>query len=514
MLRSLFQSRLSTPIKSGEEAKEIKIHFLLPIVFFSLITSIASALVTLISKEFMLMVAFIISAIILFVCFEMLRNKTLQVPAVLFMIQGFALLTASLLFESANPLSRILFVILYLMVAGILFNPKAFILIFMYSAGLIFLILSDVIPPVIPANELPGWFNLACLVLVIGLFGLVGYFSYRAVNQALQIAIDSNKKRDQVEQEKWKFETIVEQSPLPTFITDLDGSIEYVNTRFCELTGYAADELLGKNPRVFKTEFTPLEFYDYLWAAIRAGEQWVGELVNRRKDGSIIYIGATISPLLDADGKPAHFLAFEEDITRRKLLENDVEKANQQIQEQKNELARLNDQLQEQSRQDRLTGFYNRSYLKEILPREILRSMRARNQLILMILDVDHFGSVNDKYGHSTGDLVLQSISKNITESMERFDLAFRYGDDTFLLLFSGETNEFGMNRAEQMRKSLENHPIQCDGQEVHLTVSIGIAVYPLHGKQEDELLAKAEKALEISRQSGGNRVTLWSEKM
>lgn len=514
MLRSLFQSRLSNQIKVGEETQQIRIQFLLPIVFFTLIASITSALVTLISREFTLMVVLILSAIILFVCFEMLRNKTLQVPTVLFMIQGYALLTATILFESVNPLSGILFVILYLMIAGIIFNPKAFVLIFLYSAGLIFLMISEVILPVFSSPDLPVWFNSASLIVATGLIGMVGCLSYRAVHQSLQIAIDSNKKRDQVEQEKWKFMSIVEQSPMPTFITDLEGTIEYVNTHFCELTGYTTDEVLGKNPRMFKTEFTPVEFYDYLWAAIRAGEQWVGELVNRRKDGSIVYIGAKLSSLLDADGKPAHFLAFEEDITQRKLLENEVEQTNQQMQAQKDDLSRLNDQLQEQSRKDPLTGLYNRVYLGEILPREILRSMRARNHLILMVIDVDHFRSINDRFGHATGDLVLQSIAKQITESMNRYDLAFRFGGDKFLLLFSGTTDEFGMSRAEQLRKNFENHPIQVDEREILLMVSIGMTIYPLHGKQEDELLTKAEKALTISRQSGGNRVTLWKEEL
>lgn len=513
MLKSIFQTKLSTTIKAGEEAKEIRINFLLPIVIISLISMIASLLVILISKEFMLMMGCIISAIILFVCFEMLRNKTLQVPAILFMIQGYALLTASLLFESANPLSRILFVIFYLMIAGIIFNPKAFVLIFMYSAGLLFLIISEIISPNFPALDLPGWYsNQASLVVAIGMIGIVGYLSFRAVNQSLQIAIDSNKKRDQVELEKWKFESIVEQSPQSIFMTDLDGKIKYVNPKFTELMGYSADEVLDKTPQILKTEFTPPEFYPYLWEMITSGEKWVGEFVNRRKDESVIYESAVIVPLTDSSGEPNLYVAFEDDITSNKEMAYEISELGKQLQEKSAELTQLKEQLQEQSLRDQLTGLYNRTYLKEILPREILRSMRAKNHLILMIIDIDHFSSINERYGHSIGDLVLQSISKSITESMKRFDLAFRYGSDEFLLLFSGNTNEFGMNRAEQLMKTLETHPIQCDEREILLSVSIGVAVYPLHGKQEDELLTKAEKALKISKQSGGNRIMLWQE--
>lgn len=514
MLRSLFQSRLSNHIKVGEETQQIRIQFLLPIVFFTLLASIVSALVTLISREFTLMVVLILSAIILFVCFEMLRNKSLQIPGILFMIQGYGLLTALLLFEWTNSLSGILFVIFYLMVAGITFSPKAFVLIFMYSAGLIFLMVSDVISPIFPALDLPGWFDPASLVVAIGLIGLDGYLSFRAVNQSLQIAIDSNQKRDEVEQEKRKFESIVEQSPQSIFITDLDGKINYVNPKFTELMGYSADDILGKNPKILKTEFTPPEFYPYLWESLKNDQKWIGEFVNRRKDESVIYESAVIVPLTDSDGKPTYYVAFEEDITSHKETAYENSELGKQLQEKSAELFQLQEQLQEQSLRDRLTGLYNRVYLMETLPREILRSMRARHQLILMVIDVDNFKSINDRFGHATGDLVLQSISKQITESMDRFDLAFRYGENKFLLLFSENTNEFGMTRAEELKKTLETLPIQCNERDILLTVSIGVAVYPLHAKQEDDLLTKVEKALEISRKSGGNRVTLWSEKL
>ena len=306
--------------------------------------------------------------------------------------------------------------------------------------------------------------------------------------------------------------SIVEQSPQSIFITDLDGKIDYVNPKFTELMGYSADEILRQNPRILKTEFTPTEFYPYLWESLKNGQKWVGEFVNRRKDESVIYESAVIVPLTDSDGQPTHYVAFEDDITSQKEMAYEISELEKQLQEKTTQLTHLKEQLQEQLIHDQLTGLYNRVYLREILPREILRSMRARNHLILMIMDVDHFRSINDRFGHATGDLVLQSIVKQITESMDRYDLAFRFGGDEFLMLFSGTNDEIGMSRAEQLRKNFEEHPILLDEKEILLTVSIGIAVYPLHGKKEDELLTKAEQALAISQQSGGNCVMLWKE--
>lgn len=430
----MIKSRLPDLIKVGEEEKHIKAQFLLPVTLFTLLFIVVSIIVTLFAREFVLMAGWIVSAIMLFIGIDLLRNNTYKPAAILFMIQGYGLLTAFLLFEGISLLPTILFVVFYFLVAGIIFPPKISVWLFVYSLLLIVFMWTEIIPPVFPAPNLPIWYtSWFSLVFILGLLGLFGVLAYRALTQGLELARSANLARDQVENDVIKFRSIVEQSPLPTFITDLDGSIEYVNTRFCELTGYAADELLGKNPRMFKTEFTPVEFYDYLWATIHAGEQWVGELVNRRKDGSIIYIGATISPIFDADGKPAHFLAFEEDITPRKLLENEVEQTNQQIQTHKDELARLNEQLQEQSRQDHLTGLYNHSYLMEILPREFLRATRARNTLILMLIDVDHFSVLNERYGRLAGDDLLQAIANVITQSLGRHDLAFRYANDAFL---------------------------------------------------------------------------------
>lgn len=511
----MIKSRLPDLIKAGEEEKHIKTQLLLPVTLFTFLFVLISVILTLLAREFAIMAGLIVSAIMLFIGFERLRNNTYLPPAVLFMIQGYGLLTASLLFEGSSLLPTILFVVFYFLIAGIIFSPKTSVWLFVYSILLIVFMWTEIIPPVFPAPNLPDWYtSWFSLVFILGLLGLFGVLAYRALAQGLEIARSTNQVRDQIENDVIKFRSIVEQSPLPTFITDLDGSIEYVNAQFCKLTGYAADELLGKNPRMFKTEFTPVEFYDYLWAAIRAGEQWVGELVNRRKDGSIVYIGARISSLLDADGKPAHFLAFEEDITRRKLLENEVEQANQQMQALKDELARLNDQLQEQSRLDHLTGLYTRSYLMEILPREILRAARARNSLILMLIDVDHFSAINDRYGRSAGDDLLQAIANVIKQSLGRYDLAFRYANDAFLLLIPGDPKDSGLTRADGVRQAIGNQPIQWKDQTIDLTVSIGLAVYPLHAEQEDDLLTRAEKALEISRKSGGNRVTLWSENL
>lgn len=118
-----------------------------------------------------------------------------------------------------------------------------------------------------------------------------------------------------------KFSRAVEQSPASIVITDLKANIEYVNLRFTQVTGYGFDEVIGKNPRILKTNLTPPDMYRQLWETITAGKEWRGEFVNRKKDGSLYYESAIISPIIDSNGDPLYYLAVKENITERKQAE-------------------------------------------------------------------------------------------------------------------------------------------------------------------------------------------------
>ncbi|MCP4140608.1 MAG: PAS domain S-box protein [Chloroflexi bacterium] len=121
-----------------------------------------------------------------------------------------------------------------------------------------------------------------------------------------------------------KLSKAVEYSPASIVITDASGSIEYVNPKFCELTGYSLAESIGQNPRILKTEFTPPETFSEMWEAISSGKEWRGEFINRKKNGDLYYELASISPILDTQGEMINFVAVKEDITKRKEAEEDL----------------------------------------------------------------------------------------------------------------------------------------------------------------------------------------------
>lgn len=132
--------------------------------------------------------------------------------------------------------------------------------------------------------------------------------------------LDITEKKKAEESLK-KLSRATEQSPAAVIITDPDGNIEYVNPKFCEVTGYRPEEVLGKNPRILKSDKLPQSFYKKLWETITAGETWKGEFYNRRKDGRFFWENAVISPITNNRGEITHFVAVKEDITERKRAE-------------------------------------------------------------------------------------------------------------------------------------------------------------------------------------------------
>ena len=124
--------------------------------------------------------------------------------------------------------------------------------------------------------------------------------------------------RKRAEEEIIKLSSAVKQSPSIVVITDIEGNIEYVNPKFTKVTGYTSDEVIGKNPRILKSDETSQEEYKHLWETITSGKVWRGEFRNKKKNGELYWEYASISPINDSEGKITHFLAVKEDITERK----------------------------------------------------------------------------------------------------------------------------------------------------------------------------------------------------
>ncbi len=151
-----------------------------------------------------------------------------------------------------------------------------------------------------------------------------------------------------VEEELRTLSRVVEQSPASVMITDTEGRIDYVNSKFTQVTGYALEELIGQNPRILKSGHTSPEDYGELWKTITSGGEWRGELCNVKKSGETYWVSASISPIRDPDGTITHFVAVDEDITERKAIEDErahafehLLEAQKVIEEQTQELMKM-----------------------------------------------------------------------------------------------------------------------------------------------------------------------------
>jgi len=170
---------------------------------------------------------------------------------------------------------------------------------------------------------------------------------------------------------------------------------------------------------------------------------------------------------------------------------------------------RLNRKIKEQSIRDPLTGLYNRRYLAETLSKEIARAQQEMMPLSIVIIDLDHFKTVNDTYGHAAGDAVLQNIATYLIGLIRQNDFVCRYGGEEFILVMPGMPIDQAYLRMEQCRKEIQNMVTIYNEHTISVTISGGIAMFNAHGTLENELLKAADDALYTSKTNGRNQITL-----
>ncbi len=309
----------------------------------------------------------------------------------------------------------------------------------------------------------------------------------------------------------------VEQSPTSVVITNLAGDIEYVNPQFTHLTGYTLEEVRGANPRIVQSGQTSREVYEDMWNTIMTGRTWRGEFLNKKKNGELYWELAVIAPVKDREGQIINFVAIKEDISAQKEAETALRESesklrmlNRELEARLEKIAGLESELREQAIRDPLTGLYNRRFLNETIEREFERARRNQQPLSIVMIDIDHFKSINDNYGHLSGDACLEMLATLLRQTTRKADIACRFGGEEFLLLMPGAEPEMAAQRAEELRLLFANSmpPAQV---RTKITISIGVASYPVHGTNYTDIISKADEALYIAKNHGRNRVVVWA---
>lgn len=299
-------------------------------------------------------------------------------------------------------------------------------------------------------------------------------------------------ERKKVENELHKLSQAVEQSPNTIVITDLEGTIEYVNTAFEFATGYTKVEAIGKNPRLFQSGKTPRGYYDEMWGELLHGKIWHGEFINKRKNGSEYIEAVKVAPIFQPDGHITHYMAIKEDITEKKHAE-----------ERLHYLANF----------DLLTGLPNRIQLEDRINYAIKLVKRIHGEFAVMFLDLDHFKDINDTLGHKTGDMLLIEVAKRLQSILRDEDTVSRLGGDEFIFLLP-DSNAEGVIHVVQKLLNTLTKPFVVDQNELTVTASIGIALYPSDGTDHETLSKNADTAMYRAKQNGRNTYSFFTQAM
>jgi len=282
-----------------------------------------------------------------------------------------------------------------------------------------------------------------------------------------------------------KLSAAVEHSPASIVITDTHGSIEYVNPAFSRLTGYSIEEVLGHNPRILKAGDQSDEFYREMWETVTQGHEWRGEFHNKRKDGTLFWEIASISPITDASGLTTHYVAVKENITERKELQ---------------------ERLEQMAQFDMLTGLPNRRMFLDRLAQTVAVAKRSGQRFGLLFIDLDGFKRMNDLYGHEAGDRVLKTVAARLSACIRISDTAGRIGGDEFTVILGALTHYSDAGQvAEKILQALRRPITLPNGQKDSIGSSIGISVFPEDAGDGDGLLATADDAMYEVKRSGKN---------
>lgn len=271
------------------------------------------------------------------------------------------------------------------------------------------------------------------------------------------------------------------------YITDKVGNISYVNGAYCRHTGYTQEEVIGKNSRISKSGMHDQSFYKELWTTILSGEVYRNTLINRKKNGDLYYEKTTVTPLKDDNQEIVGFISSGKDVTQETMLHQEVER-----------IATI----------DSLTGIYNRHKFEELFTLESERSRRFSYPLSMIMIDIDHFKSVNDTYGHNVGDEVLKQLADIVQENIRKIDIFARWGGEEFLILSPNTNLENIRTLAEKLRIAVEKASFPTIG---HVTISLGISTFG-KGDSFSGLFKRVDHSLYYAKEHGRNRVGIESQ--
>ena len=303
----------------------------------------------------------------------------------------------------------------------------------------------------------------------------------------LHIRLAELDKQNHGLREQLRIADIVFESNEGMIVTDSNSIIKRVNQAFTKLTGYSAEEVIGKKPSIFATDLHAESFYQNIRNSLKNDGFWQGDIRNRRKDGSVYTERLNISSVKSLDDRVSHYVASFTDITNEK------------------EMA---DKIDHLAYYDSLTNLPNRRLFQNRLERALLRINRNKVSGALLFIDIDNFKTLNDTLGHDIGDLLLIQVAARLVDCLRESDTVARLGGDEFVVVLEGLN--FDLKQAAIQAKAVGEKIIQTLKQnytlgknDYHSTSSVGIALFNNNENSVDELLKQADIAMYASKDAG-----------
>ena len=316
-----------------------------------------------------------------------------------------------------------------------------------------------------------------------------GYFNGKALDlaqpQSGSVWICADLTGQKRAQERLRLAaSVFENAAEGIMITDTDRTVLAVNRAFTEITGYAPEEVIGREPKLLGSGRQSPVFYREMWDAIRRKGRWCGEIWNRRKNGEIYPELLSISVVRDGDGRVTHYVGIFSDIAAQKHAEQ---------------------QLSFLTHHDPLTGLPNRVLFNDRLTHAIRRAARDEAQLAVLFVDLDRFKDVNDTLGHHLGDQLLRIVAGELQQTVRACDTLARLGGDEFTLLVEDLGGPLDAVLVAQKLLSVFTQPFALAEHEIYISASIGVSFYPTDGQEAHELVKNADAAMYQAKAKGRN---------
>ncbi|MBN2897105.1 MAG: diguanylate cyclase [Campylobacterales bacterium] len=314
--------------------------------------------------------------------------------------------------------------------------------------------------------------------------GAVDYITKPFNKEELLVRIDNHLKTQKLQSDLSKalFESRRRLGIIDRYIayikTDTQGIILEASERYCHYAHCTKEMLIGHNINVLRHTQTPKTLYEQLWAHLQEGREFSCEIENRNFEEGTNWYSVTISPEYQESGILGGYIAFYELIDEKKTIE------------------RL-------SQTDALTGLYNRLKLDTLIQEEHARALRYGFALSILLIDIDHFKKINDRYGHQSGDRVLVEVSALMQDATRRSDAPGRWGGEEFLIVLPHTDAAQATVLAEKLRRRIEQHDFGMVGTQ---SVSIGVSQLT-EAMSIEALFRSADEALYRAKSEGRNRV-------